>query len=418
VTVSRSRRLTEITLFTRGDASKVSTWSGLPHGCAQALETLGITVHSVDTNPGRRTRRLLRIVHRLSRHLRRDDEWLRQIIVSRAERHIVAQACRSYPGSQCNLFLTFSFSSRGLSDLPTVHYCDQCFAELLEGSGRTSLTRGEKLRIAEEVAALKGAGLLVSTSTHCIEFLRRHYGLRNVFGSPVYGMNLTGYRGEPRPPFVQKLGSTDIVFVGSAIKNRGLDVLLEAFRRFSTSTGQAYTLHIVGFEQGAVPGDWPNTQWHGQLDKNAPDQARLYWRLLEQARMFVIPSRMGPPPGAILEAQYLGTPVITTSVWGAEQLVQDGKTALVLEEATPESVCGAMSRLASDPHLWGELARAGHEHALRWTWERASGTLLEQMQRVAVGQNPHGGTDPEHAGELASTSPNPPIVSREARSPE
>jgi len=418
VSASRPRRLTEITLFTRGDATKVSTWSGLPHGCAEAIEALGVTVHRVDTTPGRRTRRLLKFVHRLSHHLRRDDEWLRQLITSRAERHIVAQACRSYPGSQCNLFLTFSFSSRGLSDLPAVHYCDQCFAELLEGCGRTTLTRGERMRMAEEVAALKGAALLLSTNTHCIEFLRRHYGLRNVFGSPVCTMNLTGYRGEPRPPFLHKLSNTDIVFVGSAIKKRGLDVLLEAFRRFNLSTGRAYTLHIVGFEDGAVPGDWPNTQWHGRLDKDVPEQARRYWGLLERARMLIIPSRTGPLPGVILEAQYLGTPVITTSVWGAEQLVQDGKTGMVLEEATPESVGEGMSRLASDPDLWEELTRNGHEHALQWTWERAGGTLLEQMDRVAVGQNPHGGTDPEHAGELASTSPNPPIVSREARSPE
>ncbi|OFW62079.1 MAG: hypothetical protein A2133_02085 [Actinobacteria bacterium RBG_16_64_13] len=396
--VSRPNRLTEITLFTRGDALKVSTWSGLPHGCAEALEAMGVTVHRVDTSPGRRIQRLIRYIYRLSRVLRLDDGYLRQVIVSRAERHNVKQACRSYPGSQCNLFLTFSFSSRSSSDLPAVHYCDQCFAELLEGQGRAGLSRGERLRLAQEELALNGAALLLSTNSHCIEFLTRRYGLRHVFGAPVYGMNLTGYGGEPRPPFESKSGSKDIVFVGSSLANRGLDVLLEAFRRFSLSTGREYSLHIVGFEEGAVPGDWPSTQWHGRLDKSVPDQARRYWGLLEQARMFVIPSRKGPLPGVILEAQYLGTPVITTNVWGAEQLVQDGKTALVLEEATPESVYEAMSRLASDRDLWGELARNGQEHALQWTWEQAAATLLEQMELVAVGQNPHGGTDPERAG--------------------
>lgn len=402
MTRDRPRRLTEITLFTRGDATRVSTWSGLPHGCAEALEALGVTVHRINTNPGRRTRRLLNVVHQLSGHLKFNQDGLHQLIVSRAERRIAALACRRYPTSQCDLFLTFSFSTRGRSELPAVHYCDQCFAELLESEGRVSLSRGERLRLAEEEAALNGAALLVSTSTHCIEFLRRHYALRNVFGSPVYGMNLTGYRGEPSPPFLHKIGSTNILFVGTAVKKRGLDVLLEAFRRFSTSTGETYTLHIVGFEEGAVPGHWPNTQWHGRLDKDAPDQAQEYWELLEQARMFVIPSRKGPLPGAILEAQYFGTPVITTSVWGAEALVQDGETGLLLEESTVESVYEAMSRLAKDPHLWRELARNGHEHALQWTWETAGGALIGQMERVALGRNAHAATDYARDGEDAS----------------
>jgi glycosyltransferase involved in cell wall biosynthesis len=292
-----------------------------------------------------------------------------------------------YPSSQCNLFLTFSFSSRGLSSLPAVHYCDQSYAEWLEAYGRTNLTRGEKSRLAEEAAALEGAALIVCTCTHCAEFLKRHYGLSNVFGSPVFGMNLTGYTGDPHPPFLHKLDSTDILFIGSAIRKRGLDVLLEAFRAFNQSTSQTYTLHIVGFGDGAVPGGWPNTRWHGRLDKDVRDQAHRYWELLERACMFVIPSRTGPLPGVIPEAQYLGTPIITTRVWGADQLVEDGKTALVLEEATADAVQEAMSRLASDPDLRMQLARAGHKQALKWTWARAARTLVEQMERVAAGRS-------------------------------
>jgi glycosyltransferase involved in cell wall biosynthesis len=200
-------------------------------------------------------------------------------------------------------------------------------------------------------------------------------------------MNLTGYTGDPHPPFLHKLDSTDILFIGSAIRKRGLDVLLEAFRAFNQSTSQTYTLHIVGFGDGAVPGGWPNTRWHGRLDKDVRDQAHRYWELLERACMFVIPSRTGPLPGVIPEAQYLGTPIITTRVWGADQLVEDGKTALVLEEATADAVQEAMSRLASDPDLRMQLARAGHKQALKWTWARAARTLVEQMERVAAGRS-------------------------------
>jgi len=382
VTPSRGRGLTEITLFTRGDATRVSTWSGLPHGCASALEARGVTVHRIDTTPGKRTQRLLRGLDRLRRHVKFDDDRLRQVVASRGERRIVAHACREFPRSQCNLFLTYSFSSRGVSELPAVLYCDQSFAELLEGEGRVNLSQGERLRLAEEESALRGADLLLSTSSHCIAFLASHYLLHNISGAPVYGMNLTGLEGTPNPPFVAKLDSRAIVFVGSAIGNRGLDLLLEAFRRFDSSTDEKYTLHVVGFEEGAVPGDWPNTEWHGRLDKDVPDQAQRYWGLLKQARMFVIPSRKGPLPGAILEAQYLGTPVITTSVGGAEQLVQHGETGLMLESATAESVYDGMRRLVTDPDLWRRLALNGHEHALRWTWERAGVVLLRELERV------------------------------------
>jgi glycosyltransferase involved in cell wall biosynthesis len=386
--VARPAGLTELTVFARGDASSVTTWSGLPQGCADALEAHGVTVHRVDISPGPWNRRVVRLIDRsprkwpLLRGWKPSGDLLSHFIASRAARRTIVEAGRKYRGSQCNLFMTFSFSSRGISNVPAVHFCDQCFAEVLQRDGRTRLSRGEAARLAEEEAALRGADLLISTSIHCIEFLREHYGLPNVFDTPLYGMSLVGYRGEPLSSLESKRRSTDIVFVGSYVRRRGLDILLQAFRLFNRSGVRGYTLHIVGFEEGAVPGHWENTKWHGRLDKGNAEEAQLYWGLLEKAHMFIIPSRIGPLPGVILEAQYLGTPVITTNVWRAEQIVRDGETGLVLETPTADSLCEAMDRLASDALLWETLARTGHERALQWTWERASATMLEQLARV------------------------------------
>jgi len=391
--VGESTRVRAVTLFSRGDARRVTTWSGLPLGCAQALETAGVTVHRVDLSPGPWAQGLIRQISRLHRWWPAVSGWrpdkgvAETLVLSFSARRKIATACRQYPDSQCNVFMTYSFSSRRLSDLPVVHYCDQCYAELLESIGQSRLSWAERVRLREEKGALRRADLLIATNLHCIDFLRERYGLENVFPEPVYGMSLVGYRGRPLAQLESKRQSTDIVFVGTSVKGRGLDLLLEAFREFNRAVGGHYTLHIVGFEKDAVPGEWPSTRWYGRLDKDDPAQASVYWSLIDAARMFVIPSRSGPLPGVILEAQYLGTPVITTSAWRVEQIVQDGETGLVIDEPTPESVFGAMLRLASDDGLWDDLALKGHEMARGWLWEQAAAVLIEQLTRVAPGSS-------------------------------
>lgn len=381
-------RLTEITLFSRGDASKVATWSGLPQGCAQALEDAGVTVHRVDLSPGRRARGLMRLIFRLHRRLpavrgwKPDRQLADNVILSLAARRKIVAACRGHPGSQCNVFLTYSFSSRPRAPLPVVHYCDQCYAEFLEGVGRSPRSWAEKFRFREEEAALRSSDLLISTNPHCIDFLRERFRLRNVFPEPLYGMSLVGYHGRPFARLESKRQNTDIVFVGSSVKNRGLDVLLEAFQEFNHDADRGYTLHIVGFDQDDVPGVWPNTRWYGRLDKAHPEQASIYWSLLDSARMFVIPSRTGPLPGVIFEAQYLGTPVITTSVWDAKLIVRDGESGLLIDGPRVDLLLAAMRALASETDLWDHIAHQGHEMAKNWLWERVAGVLLEQLTRV------------------------------------
>jgi glycosyltransferase involved in cell wall biosynthesis len=372
------RPLGEITLFTRGDSRRVTTWSGLPKGCADALEELGIVVHRVDTMP---LRKVLRAVDRLRQRIGIRDDLLYQVIYSRLERQQVAGACRRYPSSQCNLFLTYSFTSHGLSHLPVVHYCDECFAQVVDSRGG-DLSRGEKRRLTEEEEALGTSDLILSTNRHGVEFLKSYYGFGNVFSEAVGGITQTKCGGEALSGGPLRTRTRSVLFVGSSVEERGLDVLLEALVIFNRTAETGYKLDVIGFEAGAVPGDWPDTTWHGRLDRSRPDEAQLFSRLMEQATMFVLPSRSGPPARAMVEAQLAGTPVIVTNVWGTDEYVQDGRTGLMLDAPTPEAVCEAMRRIDADPALWQEISSAGHESAMRFSWQRAAVTIAEQIEHA------------------------------------
>jgi glycosyltransferase involved in cell wall biosynthesis len=379
----------EITLFARGNARDVTTWSGLPKGCADALEAGGLRVNRIDISPHRLWLRLTQTALALAEHLHLpflqsaaaffshwvDSTWAKSRIRSGVAAH---------PSSECNLLMTYSFTSRGISSLPVVNYCDQTFKERLARERRPRPRWGEAPRLKEEEAALQAADLIVSTNAHCIDALNSAYSLRRVFPRPVYGINLQGCTDGPLPVLSSKRMNGPVVFVGTSVVNRGLDILLEAFRLYTTAAPRRRTLHIVGFEAAEAPGSWEGTVWHGRLDKADDTQAAVFWNLLRDAGMFVIPSRVGPLPGVILEAQYFATPVITTPVWNAEQFVEDGVSGLLVDSPDAESLSSVMTRLDQDAGLWDRLAEGARQNALRWTWESAAEVLLAELETVAA----------------------------------
>jgi glycosyltransferase involved in cell wall biosynthesis len=95
---------------------------------------------------------------------------------------------------------------------------------------------------------------------------------------------------------------------------------------------------------------------HGALPQS---QVR---RVVSQAAVFAAPCVIGQDgnrdglPTVLLEAMALGTPCVATPVTGIPEVVQDGRTGLLVPPADPVRLAAALGRLLDDATLRTRLA--------------------------------------------------------------
>lgn len=80
--------------------------------------------------------------------------------------------------------------------------------------------------------------------------------------------------------------------------------------------------------------------------------------LIEGCDVFCLPSRAEGLPLVLLEAMSRGKPVVATAVGGTPELVDDGKTGLLVPPGDVEALRTALRRLLDDPQLARELGAA------------------------------------------------------------
>lgn len=88
--------------------------------------------------------------------------------------------------------------------------------------------------------------------------------------------------------------------------------------------------------------------------------------------IFAFPSRMPGEgcPVALLEAMSCGKPCVATDIPGSRDLIEHGKSGLLVPPENPEALAAALRRLAESPSLRRELGAAARQRVLdRYTIE-------------------------------------------------
>lgn len=153
-----------------------------------------------------------------------------------------------------------------------------------------------------------------------------------------------------------------ILFAGVLIPRKGVDVLIEAFRRVSVSCPTAW-LTIAGrganmdYAAGlrarvAELGLAARVTFVGELDQ------RELARRMAEASVFVLPTYSEGLPRVVLEAMAVGTPVIATRTSGIPDVVTDGVTGLLVEPGNAEELAGRLVWVLQHEREAGAMAEA------------------------------------------------------------
>ncbi|WEO97332.1 glycosyltransferase [Streptomyces sp. FXJ1.172] len=178
-----------------------------------------------------------------------------------------------------------------------------------------------------------------------------------------------------------------VVCVGRLCRQKGQDVLLEAWEQVLTAVPRA-RLALVGdgpdretLRQRAHP----SVQFAGAVADVVP------W--YRAADLVVLPSRWEGMALAPLEAMGCGRPVVLTDVDGARESLPPGLAARCLvPPKDPTALAGAVAGLLSDPPLRAALGDQGRRHVLsthdvRLTAERIA-ALYRELLDGAEGARP------------------------------
>lgn len=164
--------------------------------------------------------------------------------------------------------------------------------------------------------------------------------------------------------------------VGKIEPRKNIPMLVEAFEDFSKIKGhEDYQLVIVGPKGWDVSEshlDKPNVHLMGTVTDD--DLGVLY----TNAKAFVFPSLYEGFGIPLIEAMTMGCPAITSRNSSLAEISSD-ENVIYIDPKNKGSIVSAMNKIVDNPTLVQSMIEAGYQNAKKFTWERYTRILLEQL---------------------------------------
>ena len=175
-------KLNEVTVFTNGDSGKISTWSNIPYFLTETLLSKGIRVNRVDISPSKTLNILFQIFLKIIRIFFRETtyEYYRSFFHFVDVRGIIRKAIKEFKDSQANIFLTFSFSSFGLTSQPTIQLCDWTYDYYFKYFLERHPDILEKTSIRREDRQIEGSDLVLTLYPGVAKYMNTIYKNNNI----------------------------------------------------------------------------------------------------------------------------------------------------------------------------------------------------------------------------------------------
>lgn len=170
-----------------------------------------------------------------------------------------------------------------------------------------------------------------------------------------------------------------ILTTGTFEWKKGQDVLLQAYAQLPDTMRRDYDLVLLG-RQG--PALIQLQEWLAASEVS--DRVFVYTDVahenvlatMEQANIFVLPSRQEPFGIVLLEAGFTRLPIVASRVGGIPEVVIDGETGTLVEPDDSTALAAAIAALIMDADSARLLADNMYNRAQRFTWGAAYSEYL------------------------------------------
>lgn len=186
------------------------------------------------------------------------------------------------------------------------------------------------------------------------------------------------------PKSINEDGIVDFVFVGRLSYDKGVHLLLRAFREYHQENPHSrLTLIGDGMVKSQINGtvDDNSIRWVGTIPHaKIPD-------ILGKMDVFVIPQNIGGLGLSVMEAMSCGLPVITTAIGETIRLIHDDEGVLVKPDSM-EAVLEGMRFLGSNPDLRKAMGRKCREKIVKnYSWDRQIEEIEKSYERAIANPN-------------------------------
>ncbi len=234
----------------------------------------------------------------------------------------------------------------------------------LHGSDITLLGRGTARFLVKFV--LDNCDAIIAVS----EFLKRE-ALKLGAEEEKIRVIYSGVPGSGAPAFkpVEKfeLQGRIITFIGSLVWQKGVDILIRAFRDVKEKFPDA-ELVLVG--DGREKNNLQKISRELGVRANFLGYREDPGSVLEKSAVLVLPSREEGFGLALLEAMAAGVPVVASRVGGIEEIVEHGYNGILVEKENPEELAERIIRVLEDRELREKLIKNGRESLKKFSWKK------------------------------------------------
>ncbi|MFC1525517.1 glycosyltransferase [Candidatus Latescibacterota bacterium] len=175
------------------------------------------------------------------------------------------------------------------------------------------------------------------------------------------------------------------LFVGLLVPVKGVDLLVDAFRRGLPEDARCVLVGDGSLELQLR--HMANERGIGErivFAGRRPSGEIPAW--MQAADVLVLPSLSEGRPNVVLEAQSCGIPVIATRVGGTPELISEGETGILIEPGDVEMLGHAIQRLAADPALRERMGIAARRRveSSGLTWAATAAKVREVYRQILV----------------------------------
>lgn len=236
----------------------------------------------------------------------------------------------------------------------------------------------------------RNATLVLTVTEAARDDIVRAYGvprskIRVVPMAPADFLKPLGDRPDVAETAVRYLGSDApyFLFVGKLTPRRNVPMLMEAFADFKRHGNWPHKLLIVGKNSTqlgldiharslGIQNDMVHAEYVSDQDLNL---------LYNGAEAFVIPFGYETVSLTMIEAQAVGTPVLTVDVGGLREMT--GNAAMYIPRADVDTLSAGLERMAKDSRLRCELSEKGLSYVEQFSWRRAAKETIAVLEEAA-----------------------------------